>query len=85
VGFIEFAPDLAVEVLSPDDRRREVLEKVGEFLDAGTRQVWLIDPDRRSAALYRSMTEVREIPESGSLEGGDVIPGFACPLVDILD
>ena len=83
-GFIELAPDLAVEVLSPDDRRREVLEKVGEFLDAGTRLVWVLDPEQRTAAAYRSLTDVRRLGENDSLDGEDVIPGFACALADIL-
>jgi Uma2 family endonuclease len=82
-GFIEMAPDLAVEVLSPDDRRREVLEKVGEFLDAGTRLVWVLDPEQRSAAAYRSLTDVRRLAENEALDGEDVIPGFACVLGDI--
>jgi Uma2 family endonuclease len=83
-GFIELAPDLAVEVLSPEDRRREVLEKVGEFLDAGTRLVWVLDPAKRSAAAYRSLTDVRRLGEDESLDGEDVIPGFACVLADVL-
>lgn len=82
-GFIELAPDLAVEVVSPDDRRRDVLEKVGEFLDAGTRLVWVLDPEQRAAAVYRSLTAVRRLSENESLDGEDVIPGFACPLADI--
>jgi Uma2 family endonuclease len=82
-GFIELAPDLAVEILSPDDRRREVLEKVGEFLDAGTRLVWVLDPEPRTAAAYRSLTDIRRLGPSDSLEGEDVLPGFACALADI--
>jgi Uma2 family endonuclease len=82
--FIDVAPDLAVEVLSPTDRPRDVLAKVGEFLDAGSRLVWVIDPKQRRAAVYRSFTGVREIGESGQLEGEDVLPGFSCPLADIL-
>jgi Uma2 family endonuclease len=84
VGFIAFAPDLAVEVLSPSDRRGDVLEKVGEYLDAGTRLVWVIDPEKRTAAVHRSLTEVRVISETDSLDGEDVVPGFACPLRDVL-
>lgn len=83
-GFVEFAPDLAVEVLSPDDRRRDVLEKVGEYLDAGSRLVWVIDPQTRSAAIYRSLTDVRHVDERGSLEGDDVVPGLSCTLADVL-
>lgn len=83
-GFVEFAPDLAVEVLSPEDRRRDVLEKVGEYLDAGSRLVWVIDPETRSAAIHRSLTDVRHVDEGGSLEGEDVVPGLSCSLADVL-
>lgn len=84
VGFVAFAPDLAVEVLAPDDRRRDVLEKIGEYLDAGTRLVWVIDPEHRTAAAYRSLTDVRVICETDSLLGDDVVPGFECPLAHVL-
>jgi Uma2 family endonuclease len=84
VGFTEFAPDLAVEVLSPDDRPRDVLRKVGEFLDAGTRIVWVIDPEKRAAAVYRSLTEVRQLGPEDNLDGEDVVPGFSCRLEEIL-
>jgi Uma2 family endonuclease len=83
VGFVELAPDLAVEVLSPDDRPREVLEKVGEFLGAGTRLVWVLDPERRSAAVYRSLVDVRRLEAHEALDGEEVIPGFSCPLRDL--
>jgi Uma2 family endonuclease len=85
VGFIEFAPDLAAEVLSPDDRRRDVLEKVGEYLDAGTRLVWVVDPESRTAAVYRSLTDVRHLAGNDSLEGEEVVPGFSCRLEEIFD
>ena len=85
VGFIPFAPDLAVEVLSPGDRRNDVLEKVGEYLDAGSRLVWVIDPEQRMAIAYRSLMDVRVIREAEMLEGEDVVPGFACALRDVLE
>jgi Uma2 family endonuclease len=84
VGFAELAPDLAVEVLSPDDRPRDVLQKVGEFLDAGTRLVWVIDPEKRAAAVYRSLTDVRRLGPEDNLDGEDVVPGFSCRLEEIL-
>jgi Uma2 family endonuclease len=84
VGFPALAPDLAVEVLSPDDRRGDVLEKVGEYLDHGTRLVWVIDPEKRTAAAYRSLTDVRVLRETDALVGEDVLPGFECLLSDIL-
>jgi Uma2 family endonuclease len=84
-GFAALAPDLAVEVLSPRDRRGDVLEKVGEYLDAGTRLVWVIDPQTRTATAYRSLNEVRVLSEADALDGADVLPGFSCPLRTILD
>jgi Uma2 family endonuclease len=84
VGFAALAPDVAVEILSPRDRRGDVLEKVGEYLDAGTRLVWVIDPEQRTAAAYRSLTDVRTIGEMDSLDGEDVVPGFSCVLKDVL-
>jgi Uma2 family endonuclease len=83
-GFLELAPDLAVEVLSPEDQPRQILDKVGEYLGAGVRLVWVIDPRKRRAAVHRSLTDVREIAETGALEGMDVLPGFSCPLTEIL-
>ena len=84
VAYIPFAPDLAVEVLSPDDRSREVLEKVGEYLDAGVRLVWVIDPENRCASRYRSLTDVRTLGTADELDGEDVVPAFRCPLSEIL-
>jgi Uma2 family endonuclease len=67
-SFLEFAPDLVVEVLSHHDRPGEVLAKVGDWLDAGTRLVWVIDPERRVARIYRE----------------DVLPGLSIMLASIL-
>jgi Uma2 family endonuclease len=83
-GFLELAPDLAVEVLSPEDQPRQILDKVGEYLGAGVRLVWVIDPRKRRAAVHRTLTDVREISETGALDGMDVLPGFSCPLAEIL-
>lgn len=82
--FPELAPDLAVEVLSPGDVPRQVLDKVGEYLEAGVRLVWVIDPAERTAAVYRSTTDVRRLDESDELDGEDVVAGFACVLRDVL-
>ena len=82
-GFCPVAPDLAVEVVSPTDTPREVLEKVGEYLGAGTRLVWVVDPGARAVSVYRSLSEVVTLREDGFLDGGDVLPGFRCPLSDL--
>jgi Uma2 family endonuclease len=82
--YADLAPDLVAEVVSPGDRPRHVLDKVGEYLEAGTRLVWVIDPRKRNAGVYRSTSEVREIGAADALDGEEVLPGFTCPLREIL-
>lgn len=84
-GFGDLAPDLAIEVLSPDDRSRDILDKVGEYLQAGVRLVWVIDPKKRTAVVHRSLTEVRRLGPDDSLDGEDVVPGFRCRLAEVID
>ena len=84
VDFGNVAPDLAVEVLSPHDRPRYVLDKIGEYLEAGVHLIWIIDPQRRRAIVYRSLSDVHELGEDGLLDGQDLLPGFRCVLRDIL-
>lgn len=79
----DLAPDLAVEVLSPSDRRGRVLRKVGEYLDAGTRLVWVVDPRRRTAVVYRPEGEPTILGADGILDGEDVLPGFTLALADV--
>lgn len=83
--FSNLPPDLAVEVLSPNDRTRELMDKIGEYLQAGVRMVWVVDPKRERGAVYRSLTDVRELGPDGTFDGEDVVPGFACRLRDILE
>ncbi len=81
--FWALAPDLAVEVVSPGDTFSEVEEKVEGWLAAGARAVWVFDPKRRCATLYRSMTDVTRLSEGDELDGGEVIPGFRCKVSEI--
>jgi Uma2 family endonuclease len=83
-GFAALAPDLIAEVLSPGDRPGETLAKVAEFLEAGTRLVWVIDPDRRQAHVYRADGTVAIVAAGGSLDGEEILPGFRCPLSEVL-
>lgn len=83
-GFADFAPDLAAEVLSPHDRPGETLAKVGDWLEAGTRLVWVIDPERRLGHVYRDDGTQSQLRETESLDGEDVLPGFACVIASIL-
>lgn len=77
------APDLAVEVLDPNETYSEVEEKIEDWLMAGTRAVWIVNPKRQSVAVYRSMKDVMHLSEGDELEGGDVVPGFRCKVSEI--
>jgi len=83
-GYAPLAPDLLAEVLSPDDRPGEVLAKVADWLAAGTKIVWVIDPERREARVYRQDGSHSVLSSDDSLDGEDVLPGFTCPLKDVL-
>ena len=77
------APDLAVEVVSPSERTAEVLAKVADYLEAGTRLVWVVYPQTQTIVVYRPSAEVRLLSVGDTLEGEDVMPGFACPVADV--
>ena len=83
-GFAELAPDLAVEVLSPDDRPGEVLTKVGDWLMAGARLVWIVDPVRITARVYRADGGESILAETDVLRGEDVLPGFELAVSAVL-
>ena len=84
MAFAPLAPDLVVEVLSPSDRQGEALEKAADWLNAGTRLVWVIDPMRRQARVYRLDGTLSSLDANGTLEGEDVLPGFSCLLSSVL-
>jgi Uma2 family endonuclease len=77
------APDLAVEVLSPSNTKREMARKRKEYFRSGVRLVWLIDPKARTAAVYTSPDDGTELGPADTLTGGDVLPGFAVTVGDL--
>jgi Uma2 family endonuclease len=81
-GFFQGAPDLAVEVVSPSDRPSEVVAKSREWLKAGCRTVWVVDPETHSVAVYAG-DKVIVLSESEMLTDGEVLPGFSVSVADI--
>jgi Uma2 family endonuclease len=79
--FIRGARDLAVEVLSPSDEQ----QKVHDYLDAGTRVVWVLTPEARSATVYRPDGSARFLREGDHLDGEAVPPGLVIPLAELFD
>lgn len=82
-GYIYVSPDLAVEVVSPNDLVHEVGSKVLEYLDAGVALVWVIDPETRMTQIYRRDGSTDLLRDDGELSGEDVLPGFRCRLATI--
>jgi Uma2 family endonuclease len=74
-GYVPFAPDLAVEIVSPNDKAHEIQEKVTEYLQYGTRQVWVGYPNSRQLVVHSSKGS-RTFYADDLLDGGDVLPGF---------
>ena len=83
IGYIELAPDLVVEVISPSDRDREVQDKVADWLRPGTLLVWIIYPATRTVTVYRSLDDLENLSEEDSLDGGQVVPGFSCQIREL--
>lgn len=82
-GFFPGAPDLAVEVLSPDDRASEVLAKVEDWLAAGCLAVWVVDPKTRTVAVYRADGQGVILKATDTLSGGDILPGLELPVASV--
>jgi Uma2 family endonuclease len=79
-GYLPLAPDLAAEVVSPNDRYTEVEAKVRDWLAAGARLVLVVDPVTRTARSYQDAPQPEVLDATGSLDGGDVVPGWRMPL-----
>ncbi|MGH7481140.1 MAG: Uma2 family endonuclease [Longimicrobiales bacterium] len=82
-GFLDLAPDLCIEIVSPSNRPAAIEEKVLEYLSAGTSLVWVIDPAKRTVVERRpgSAANVRATAEE--LSGADVVPGFVLNLAEL--
>jgi Uma2 family endonuclease len=76
-------PDLAVEIISPNDLQEKVTGKVLEYLEAGVRQVWLVSPEHRTVTIYQSLTDVQVFDEDDELVSEDLLPGFRCSLKEL--
>ena len=84
-GYWPGAPDLVVEVISPNDRYTEVEEKVAEWLEAGARMVIVVNPRRRSVRVHRSLSDVIDLTEGDVIDGANVVPGWTLPISEIFE
>ncbi|MGD9856331.1 MAG: Uma2 family endonuclease [Planctomycetaceae bacterium] len=82
-GHIRIPPDLAIEVVSPQDAFSEVQAKVDQYLDAGVQLVWVIDPETRKVSVWRQDGSTAVLRASQTLCGEDVVPDFTCSVADL--
>ena len=80
-GYPELAPDLVVEVKSPNNSWHELAEKAAMWLRFGSRQVWVADPDTNTITVYRPNAESVTLGTDDHLDGGDLLPGFTYPVI----
>jgi Uma2 family endonuclease len=77
------APDLAVEVVSPNDKAATIHDKVIDYLHAGSRLVWVVYPDSKTVMAYQPDADAHLYTTAETLDGGDVLPGLSLPVSDI--
>lgn len=82
-GFYKGPPDLAIEVLSPDDRPSEIQQKIDEYLTYGTPAVVVIDPDEKTVTVHRRLTATVTLTADDTLDLDDVVTGFRCQVREI--
>jgi Uma2 family endonuclease len=80
--YFEIPPDLAAEVLSPDDRPGRVRDKIAQYLASGVKLVWLVDPETQSVTVYAGTLPGHKLSDTDTLDGGDVLPGFTARIAD---
>lgn len=86
-AFLEYPPDLAIEVISPNNTRREMAIKLDEYAKAGVKMVWYIDPDTRGAEVFPNGNAKKKttIGIDGVLDGGAILPGFRLPMTKVFE
>ena len=82
-SFLDVAPELVVEVVSPGNTWQEMREKIEEYFGVGVERVWIVEPERRRALVYRDAGHFDEVGRGGVLRGEGVLDGFALPLDDL--
>ncbi len=82
-GFLQVAPELVVEILSPNDAWQEVRRKIGEYFSIGVERVWIVEPENRDVLIYRSSLEAISVGEGEMLKGEEVLEGFSLAVADL--
>jgi len=84
-SFLDVAPELVIEILSPDDRWANIMEKLHEYFESGVLVVWIVDAKARHAYAYRSVTDVKKFLLDDDLIAEDILPGFSMKVADLFE
>lgn len=84
-GFLQIAPELIVEIMSPDDRWQDVREKIEEYFSIGVLWVWVVEPENRAVLVYRSVTEMQKLSKGDALKGEGVLAEFETPVAKLFE
>ena len=82
-SFLDVAPELVAEIVSPDDRWSEIREKIREYFSIGVRVVLVLEPEQRVVTVYRSPTNLRELTTADTLTLEDILPGFSVLVAEL--
>jgi Uma2 family endonuclease len=84
-GFLDVAPELVVEVISPTDRWEDVRQKLEDYFSIGVQRVWVVEPENRAVLVYRSATEMQRLGEGDTLAGEGALEGFTLPVASLFE
>jgi len=82
-GFLEVAPDLVVEIMSPNDRWQDVRQKLAEYFAIGVRWVWIVEPENRTVLVFRSITDIQQYGMDDVLAGEGILEGFSLTVANL--
>jgi Uma2 family endonuclease len=82
-GYFEIAPELVVEVLSPEDRMSRVREKLRDYFSAGVQVVWVVDPTLRRVLVHRSLADLTVLDDRQMLTDEELLPGFSVAVAEL--
>jgi len=84
-GWLEGAPDLAIEVVSDSQTISEMTKKALEYIAGGAQMVWLVDPEPRRVVLFTPPNQVKILGTDDLIDGGTVLPGFSCKVSELFE
>jgi Uma2 family endonuclease len=82
-GFLEVAPDLAIEIMSPNDRWQDVRQKLAEYFAIGVRWVWIVEPENQTVVVFRSTTDMQQCGMNDMLVGEGILEGFTLTVASL--